>query len=294
MRQLLQKNKGEHLMNKVQIFTDSTCDLSPELIEENDISVVPLYVTFKDKSYKDGVDITPKDLFRMVDEYGELPKTSAAPPVDFINAFKPYIDEGKDILYISISSKLSTTLQNARLAASEFPEGRIKFVDSLNLSTGIGLLVLKAADYAKKGLSVEEISEELMKIVPKVRTQFVIDTLDYLYKGGRCNALQNFIGGMLKIRPIVKVVDGRMILGQKIREKKQKALDIMLDTALNDEIDPSRIMITHSLGCEDEAIYLKEELKAKTGIENIFITNAGCVISSHCGPKTIGILYISK
>ncbi|EOC99462.1 DegV family protein [Caldisalinibacter kiritimatiensis] len=282
-------------MSKIKIITDSTCDLSPELIKQNNISVIPLYVTFDDESYKDGVNIKPKELFETVDKVGSLPKTSAAPPSDFYDVFKKNIDDGYDIIYISISSKLSTTMQNAILAASNFPENKIEIVDSLNLSTGVGLLVLKACDYANQGLSIKEIANKLRELAPKVKTEFVINTLDYLYKGGRCNALQSFFGGMLKIKPIVKVVDGKMILGQKPRGKK-KALKIMLNTVLNnkDNIDPSRIMITHSLGSEKEAEYLKKELEENTNAKEVIITNAGCVISSHCGPKTIGILYINE
>lgn len=282
-------------MNKVKIFTDSTCDLTPEILKENDISIVPLYVTFDKETYKDGIEISTEELYKKVSKTGRLPKTSASPPSDFYNAFKPFIDEGYDIVYIGISSKLSSTLQNAKIAASEFPEGRIEIVDSMNLSTGIGLLVLKAVDYVKEGLGAKEVAERVRKKVPKVKTAFVIDTLEYLYKGGRCNALQNFFGGILKIKPIVKVVDGIMILGQKSRGKRQKALDIMLANVLSDKdnIELDRIMVTHSMGKKD-ALKLKEQLESALDVEKVYITNAGCVISSHCGPKTVGILYISK
>lgn len=282
-------------MNSVKIFTDSTSDLCHDILSKNDIGLIPLYVGFGDNTLKDGLEIKTEDLYKKVAEYGILPKTSAPSPNDFFNSFKPYIDKGYNIVYISISSKLSSTIQNAKIAASEFDEGRIKIVDSLNLSTGIGLLVMKAADYAKQGYCSNEIANLVKEVVPKVETNFIIDTLDYLYKGGRCSALQSIVSNVLKIRPIIKVVDGKMIVGQKIRGKRIKALKAILNNTYDDKktIDKSRLMITHSMADED-AIYLKNELSKHIDVENIIITKAGCVISSHCGPNTIGILYINN
>lgn len=281
-------------MNNVKIFTDSTSDLTPELIKQNDISVIPLYVNFDEESFIDGVSITTEELYEKVEEYGMLPKTAAASPSDFYKAFKPSIDEGKDIIFIGLSSGLSSHLQSAVIAANEFPEGRVHIIDSLNLSSAIGLLVLKAVDFVNEGLSASETAERIRKLVPKVKTAFIIDTLDYLYKGGRCSALQNFASGVLKIRPIVKVVDGGMILAQKLMGKREKALNTMLNSVINekDNIDLDRIMVTHSLS--NDAEYLKTELSKNIDAKEIIITQAGCVISSHCGPNTIGILYIEK
>ncbi|WP_352419665.1 DegV family protein [Proteiniborus sp.] len=280
-------------MGEVKIFADSTCDLSRDLIESNNISIVPLYVSFDDDTYKDGVDIRTKELYSKVDKHDKLPKTSAPSPLDFINAFKPFIDEGRDILYIGLSTKLSSTIQNARIAASEFPNANIEIVDSCNLSTGIGLLVMKAVDLAKENLGVEEIAKRIRELVPRVETAFVPDTLEYLHKGGRCSSLQALMGSVLKIRPIIKVVDGGMIVGQKARGKREKILETMLENALKDKdnMDRKRVFVTHTEGLED-AMFLKKELEANLDVEEIIITDAGCVISSHCGPNTIGILYI--
>lgn len=281
-------------MSNVKIFTDSTSDLTPEILKENDISVIPLYVNFDDKSFIDGITITTEGLYKKVEEYGMLPKTSAATPNDFYNAFKPCIDEGKDIVFIGLSSELSSHLQNALLAAGEFPEGRIQIVDSLNLSSAIGLLVMKAVDFSKEGMGAALIAENIRNLVPKVKTAFVIDTLEYLHKGGRCSALQSFAGSVLKIRPVVKVVDGKMILAQKLMGKREKALNTMLQNVLKekDAIDLSRVMVTHSISNDTE--YLKSELSKYLNAKEIIVTQAGCVISSHCGPNTIGILYIEK
>ncbi|MFA5522884.1 MAG: DegV family protein [Tissierellales bacterium] len=280
-------------MSKVKIFADSTCDLSRDLIESNDISIVPLYVGFDDNTYLDKVEITTKELYSKVNECDKLPKTSAPSPLDFINAFKPFIDEGKEILYIGLSSKLSSTIQNARIAVSELPEAKIEILDSCNLSTGIGILIMKAVDLAKEGFGVEEIAKKIRQLIFKVETAFVPDTLDYLYKGGRCSSLQALASGVLKIRPIIKVVDGGMIVGQKARGKREKILETMLENALKDKdkMDKKRVFVTHTEGYDD-AVFLKNILEEKLDVEEVLITDAGCVISSHCGPNTIGIIYL--
>lgn len=280
-------------MNKVKIFTDSTCDLSDQLLTENNISVVPLYITFNDSSYRDRVDMTIEELYSKVDELGMLPKTSAPTPSDFISAFKPYIEEGCDIIYIGLSSKLSSTIQNAVLAAREFPDGRVKVIDSLNLSTGIGILLMKAVDLKKAGLSAAEIADKIEQMITKVKTAFTIDTFEYLYKGGRCSAIQGLLGSMLKIKPITKLEDGRIVLSDKQRGRK-KALAALLDDidSNKDLLDETRVFVTHSLADED-AEYLKEELQT-LGIKNVLVTSAGCVVSSHCGKETIGIIYLVK
>lgn len=282
-------------MGTVRIVSDSTCDLSPELIKKHGIAIVPLYVIFEGKAYKDGINITTEELYKKVEELNTLPKTSAPSPMDFQKVFRKHIENGEDIIYIGLSSKISSTLQNARLAAQEFPEGRIEIVDSENLSTGIGLLVMKAVDYAEEGLSASEIAARVRELVPRVRTRFIINTLDYLYKGGRCTALESFIGNLLSIKPVVSVRDGRMILEEKIRGKREKARSNMLENALADKENMmmERIFVTHSMDLE-EAELLRESLQKEISGSEIIITDAGCVISSHCGPKTVGILYIKR
>lgn len=282
-------------MGNVRIITDSTSDLSGEMIKQHNIEIVPLYVVFNEASYRDGIDITTKELYEKVEEYGVLPKTSAPSPLDFQNAFRRHIENGEDIIYIGLSSKLSTTIQSARLAAQEFPDGRIEIVDSENLSTGIGLLVMKAVDYADEGLAVGEIAARIRDLVPKIRTRFIINTLDYLYKGGRCTALESFIGGLLKIKPVVTVKDGSITLEEKLRGKREKARGNMLENALADKeiMLKDRIFVTHSMD-QEEAELLKSSLEKEIKGSKVIITDAGCVISSHCGPKTVGILYIKK
>lgn len=279
-------------MSRIKIFADSTSDLPKEWIHQYDIGIVPLYAVFGDESLKDGVDIVPEELYQRVKTEGRLPKTAAPSPADFMACFGPYIDEGYDILFISLSSELSSTYQNALLAASEYPDGRVTVFDSLNLSTGIGLQVIKAVRAVEEGLTVPEIVHCLTQIRPQVDTEFVIDTLDYLYMGGRCSGMQNLIGSLLKIRPVIKVTDGKMTPAYKVRGKREKAMDQMLSNALSktNEMDKDIIIVVHSM-CEDDALYLQRVLQEKTNAKEVVLATAGCVISSHCGPKTIGIIY---
>ncbi|MHC1747198.1 MAG: DegV family protein [Cellulosilyticaceae bacterium] len=278
---------------KIKIFSDSTSDLSKELLEKEDIGIIPLYVNIKETSYKDGIDLTVPELYEKVDAMGQLPKTAAPTPMDYYEAFKPWVEDGYSILYIGLSSKISSTFQNANLAAGDLEGAEIEIVDSKNLSSGIGLLVMKAADYRKEGYDIHTIASKVTDLVPKVKTAFIIDTLDYLYMGGRCSALASFFGGILKIRPVVTVKNGVMILKEKIRGKREKILSILLEDALNQKgnIDRTRVMVTHSLSDMD-ALYLKGQLEMNDFADEIIITNAGGVISSHCGANTVGILYI--
>lgn len=287
--------KGLNKMNKVAIITDSTCDLSKEIIESRNIKVLPLYVRFGEDTYRDGIDITTDRLYELVEQKNEIPKTSAVSPGDFIEAFEPLIKDGYDIIYTGIGSSLSGTFQSAHIASLEFPENRIYLVDSKNLSTGIGLLVLKACDLRDRGLSASDIKDRLLEIVPKVRSQFAIKTLDYLHKGGRASGTAKLLGTMLRIKPIIQVRDGKMDVYTKTMGKMSRALDVMLTDYINlgEQIDLDYVMITHSQAGK-LVDYMSEIVNQKLKPNKLFVTEAGCVISSHCGPGTIGILYIVK
>ncbi|NLI93242.1 MAG: DegV family protein [Peptococcaceae bacterium] len=283
-------------MRKVKVIADSTNDLSFEILQQYDIDVVPLYVEFGEETYKDGVDIIPEQLFQLVSEKGILPKTAAPSPFDFISVYTKYIEEGMDILVITLSAKMSSTYQNAVLAASEFPKGRIRVIDSQNLTTGIGSLVMIAREMAEKGIEIHSIAQELEALVTKVKVSFVIDTLEYLYKGGRCNVIQNLLGTALKIRPIIAVEDGRMIVEDKVRGDKKRAIEKLLEKLFKNpqSIYQNRIIIPYSLGSEEDAELMKSMIQKELPGTEILITKAGCVISSHCGMKTLGLSYIQK
>jgi DegV family protein with EDD domain len=235
-------------MNKVAIVSDSTCDLLPSLIAKHNITIVPLYVTFENKDvFQDGINLTPEMLYDKVATYNSLPKTAAPSPEDFIKAFKPLIEKGYDIVYFGIGGGFSGTLQNAYIAKKEFPADRIYLLDSCNLSSGTGLLVLKAVKFAENGDNAETIKKKIEELVPKVHSQFTIDSFEYLYKGGRCNGVERLFGTVFKIKPIIRVVDGKMIVADKPRGKKM-ALDAMIKDILShmNHLDKDNVMVTHT------------------------------------------------
>lgn len=278
---------------KVIIASDSTCDLSKELSLQYDVKIIPLHINFGDVSYSDGLDINLKELYNKVEENGNLPKTSAVSPREMNRFFRQFVEAGYDVVYTGIGSKLSVTFNVARLEAEEF-DGHVFCVDSGNLSTGIGLLVLKACKMRDQGLSASEIAKELGNIVPRVKSQFVVETLDYLHKGGRCSGTAKIFSKILSIKPMIVVRDGGMTVGKKFIGSMKKAIGGMVKLFLEDKdnIDNEFVFITHTLAF-DKVDVIKNLIK-DVEIQNLYDTVAGCVIGSHCGAGTIGILYITK
>ena len=284
-------------MNKVKIITDSTCDMGADLAKKYDVEVLPLYVNFTDESFKDGVNISTEELYKLVEKKNELPKTAAIDIVTLEETFKKWLDQGYDIIFTGISKSMSRTYENAVMAKDELEANNIYIVDSKNLSTGIALTVLKACKYRDEGLSAKEIVDKMLEITDKVKAQFGIETMDYLHKGGRCSSVAKLFGTILKIKPIIFVRDGKMSVGMKPIGKMKVALDKMIDMFLTDyrngNVDRDKVFITHSIAIESEK-YIRERLEAEVKDMEIISTVAGCVISSHCGKGTIGILYITK
>jgi DegV family protein with EDD domain len=233
-------------------------------------------VDFGEGSYKDGIDLFPEQLFQLVSKKGILPKTAAPSPYDFVTTYGKYLEQGFDLIVITLSAQMSSTYQNAVLAASEFPAGRIYVVDSQSLTTGIGSLVMLAGDMAEEGLSAKIIAERLNEIVPRVQVNFVIDTLEYLYKGGRCNVVQNLLSTALRIRPIIGIEDGRMIVADKVRGEKKRGIDRIFDgvAAKAQDIDYQRIFVVYSLGSEEEAQDLKEAFQKEFPKFEILLSQA--------------------
>lgn len=280
----------------VKVIADSTCDLSDELIAKYGITVVPLYIVLGEKEYRDKVEITPSDIYKWSDENKTTPKTAALSIDDAMNAMKPVLDQGDEIVVFSISKQMSSTNNVFRLAAEELEaEDRISIIDSENLSTGIGLLIIEAAIMAEEGKSKEEITAVIEELIPRVRSSFVVDTLEYLHRGGRCSGLAALAGGMLKLHPKIVVKDGAMEPDKKYRGKLEA---VLLKYAKEMEADllaakKDRVFITHS-GCEDEVVAsVKAYLEGLGYFDEIHITIAGGVVSSHCGPGTLGVLYIA-
>lgn len=282
-------------MRKVIISVDSTSDLSEGTIRYYGMVVVPLYITFGDELLKDGIDITSEELYEKVAQIKQLPKSAAPSPDDYIKKFQPLLEKEFDVVHISIGSGFSASYQNACSAAKELPENRVFIIDGENLSTGSGLLALKAAKYRGEGLTAIEIFEAVNQLRGKVRSQFVIDTLEYLHKGGRCSGMSKILGTLLKIKPNIKVVNNTMQVARKARGTKQ-GLKMMISDVESDFVymDLDYIIIGHSRA-EKEAMRIYEALLER-GIkrETILIVEPGCVVSAHCGPGTVGVMYLLK
>lgn len=282
----------------IRIITDSTCDLSKELIEKYNIRVIPLHVSFPgdDTEYLDGVNINSEQLYNLAAKLNVLPKTGAVNVVEFIKVFEEELAKGNEIFYVGIGSGLSSTYNNACIAREQFPDSKIVVLDGQNLSTGTGLIVIKAARLAKEGKSLEEIKEICEKAVPLVSAKFCIDRLDYLYKGGRCSGMAMIAAHALKIHPVAKVINNKLVVYKKPRGKYENAVEVQIDEFMHDldNIDKSCVFITHSGRMDGIEKQIYEKISPYLDKDNLFITEAGCTISSHCGPKTIGILYILK
>ena len=281
----------------VKIISDSTCDLSPELIAKYDIDILPLHILLGEDEYEDGKNITPEQIYSWSDENKTTPKTSAPALTDAIELFKPYIDEGREIVCFSISSSMSTSGNVMRIAAGELEaEDRITVIDSANLSTGIGLLVIEAAIMAQNNHTVEEIVSAIEALKPNVRASFVVDTLTYLYRGGRCNAVSAMAGGVLKLHPKIVVENGAMNASKKYRGKINSAIMTYVKDMEDDlkAARPDRVFITHS-GCDRTIVEEVHSYLENLGVfSEILETRAGGVISSHCGPGTLGVLFIQS
>ena len=284
-------------INMIKIVADSTCDLSKELIEKYNIQVAPLHIVLGEKEYKDGLEITPDEIYTWAEENEDTPKTSAIGFEDVMEVLKPLVGTEDEMIVFTISGKMSTTVNVFRMVAEELEiEDRVSIIDSANLSTGAGLMVLKAADMVQAGKNRSEICQSIEDIKDKVKASFVVDTLTYLHRGGRCSAVAALAGGVLKLHPRIVVADGAMSADKKYRGKMDK---VIVDYAkeLEDslkEADSQRVFITHS-GCSQEIIdNVYSYLQGLDYFDEILVTRAGGVISSHCGPGTLGVLFIGK
>ena len=281
----------------VKIISDSTCDLSPELIAKYDIDILPLHILLGEDEYEDGRNITPQQIYDWSDAHKTTPKTSAPSLAETIDLFRPYIEEEREIVCFSISGSMSTSGNVMRLAAEELEASDlVTVVDSANLSTGIGLLVIEAAIMAEKGQSAAEIAATIESLKPNVRASFVVDTLTYLYRGGRCNAVSAMAGGVLRLHPKIVVENGAMDASKKYRGKINSVIMSYVKDMEEDlkSARPERVFITHS-GCDRTTVDAVRSYLENLGIfHEILETRAGGVVSSHCGPGTLGVLFIAK
>lgn len=278
-------------MNKLKILMDSTGDLNPKLCEQYDIGIIPLTVNLGEKSYVDGVNITPKDVFGYYDETGELATTSAIAPNIFEDVFNRWTKQGYDVIDFSISPLFTSTFNSAQIAAQNFKN--VYLVDSESLSTGVGLLALAAARMREEGKSILEILEKVESLKKEFNGSFVIDTLKFLRKGGRCSGLAAFSTNLLSIKPCLEIREGVLNVGKKYRGKLEKVLTDYISNELKDKknIDTKVAFITHTMSDHDMVERLKQVMLKYQPFEQIIETTAGCTVSVHCGPNTLGIFY---
>lgn len=283
-------------MKEVVITADSTCDLPDYLIEKHNIVITPLSVLLGDESYLDGVDIFPEGIYKYVDKTGILPKTSAVTPAQYYSVFEKFTGEGKAIVHIGLSSAISSSFQNACIAASEFED--VYCIDSKSLCTAMGLLVLKACDFREKGFDAKQIYNRVSTLVPKISTTFVLSDLEYLHKGGRCSGVTKFSANALGIKPSIAVDEnGKLGVAKKYRGKMDAVYKQYITDCLKNitQIDASRIVIANSGSVSSEILRWAEAFIEEKGVfKEIITADAGCTISSHCGPKTLAIFYINK
>lgn len=282
------------MSEKIIIASDSTSDLGRELIEKYGVKILPLGVTLGESTYTDGVDIDPDMIYANYEKNGQLPKTSAVNIADFEDFFEKYTGEGYSIVVFTISSDMSSTHHNACLAAEDYDN--VYVVDSRNLSTGGGLLVATAAEMAAEGKSAREIAEKCTSLAANVDASFVIDSLEFLHKGGRCSALAAFGANLLQLKPCIVVKDGKMGVSKKYRGKFASVLPQYIADRIGDASDIylDKVFVTHA-GC-DKAIIdaCVEKVKELAPTANVMITRAGCTVSAHCGRNTLGVLFIRK
>ena len=279
---------------RYQITSDSTCDLSPEQLEEYNIRLLPLYVDMDGRTLRDGVDVKPDDIYAHVAAGGGLPKTAAVNMADYVRAFTELSAKNDFVIHVCISMDFSCCYQNAKLAAADFDN--VYVVDSRNLSTGHGLVVLEAERMAREGMEPEAIVAALEALTGRVEASFILDRLDYMKMGGRCSAVTLLGANLLRLRPCIEVRDGKMGVGKKYRGSFEKCLVQYITDKIGNrsDLELRRVFITHSGLPEQTVQKAVETVQSLQKFEEIDVTRAGCTVSSHCGPGTIGVLFIRK
>ena len=278
----------------VHISADSTVDLSSELVERFGITVLPMLVTLDGDTRLDGIEVVPQDLFAYTQKTGQLAKTAAQSSAYYIDRFRELTQDGGAVIHFTISASMSSAYNFACLAAEEFEN--VYVVDSMNLSTGIALLVLKAAEMAADGADAETIVNTVNGLRTKVDASFVVDTLEFLHKGGRCSTIAMLGANVLKLKPCIQVKEGAMDVGKKYRGRMDSVLREYVADALHDpdDIDLSRIFVTHTCGDDPLVGEIVKLVRGTLPFREVLTTSAGCTVSAHCGPGTLGVLFIRK
>ncbi len=278
----------------IKLTADSTCDLNKDFITKHNIDIMPIHIVVDDKIYNDNVDILPKDIFDLTEKQGKLCKTAAVNVYEYENFFKQFTNEYDAIIHVSLGSAFSSSCQNAQIAASEF--ANVFVIDSANLSSGSGLLTHEIALMISENKDVDTILDRVKVLINKICGSFVIDQLDYLYKGGRCSNLELAATKVLRIKPSIEVIDGNMQVGRKYRGSFELSLRNYINDRLTDinDIDDNILFLTHT-NCDELTVkQIKQQIEDKNYFKEIVVSTAGCTISAHCGPLTLGIFYINK
>ena len=278
----------------VMITADSTCDLSEELLNRYNVKILPLTILLGEESFLDGAHYTPADMYKRYRADGTLPKTAAPSLQQITEFFTPFLNEGYEIVHLDISSELSSTCNNARIVSSEL-DG-VYVVDSRMLSTGVGLLVIEGAECRDKGMSAAEIAQHLTALTEKVDTSFVLDTLEFMWKGGRCSGVAALGANLLKLKPALEMKDGKLGVYKKYRGSINSVYKQYITERLSGrKVRPGHVFITESGEIEQSVIDELEALvRELIPVQEIHHTIAGCTVSSHCGPKTLGVLFINE
>ena len=279
---------------KIKIISDSTCDLSKELVMKHDIAIAPLIVMKNDQEYADGVTITPADIFAHVAAGGDLCSTAARSVGFYQDTFAKYAENYDGIIHINIGSQFSSSYQNATLAAEEFDN--VRCIDSQNLSTGQGLVVLKACELAKTAQNLDELAQQLREFTEHVEASFLVDKLEYLVKGGRCSSAAALGANLLNLKPCIEVKNGKMTVVKKYRGNYAKCLAAYVKDRLaeREDIDRDTLFITQTVVSDDCYQAVKEAVDTYGGFHTVYETTAGCTVSCHCGPGTLGVLFVRK
>ena len=280
---------------RIKITADSTCDLPSEIVRKYNIGIVPLYIVKNEESFRDSLEIVPKDIFDHVESGAGICHSAAVNVADYDEWFAKGLEEHDAVIHVNISHEFSSCNQNALISAAELEN--VYVVDSLNLSTGSGLVVLEAALLAERGMAPEQIVAELNEFTKRVEASFVIGTLKYLHKGGRCSGLAAFGANVLGLKPCIEVIDGKMGVGKKYRGNFEKIiLQYVSDRLANrDDLDKKRIFVTFPPSLPQKVVdSVVGLISSEYGFEEILCSNAGCVISNHCGPTCLGVLYCRK
>ena len=286
----------QQIKQQIILSADSTCDLDEDLKNRYHVNYFPLHINLNGKDYLDNVNITPEQVYQEYYDNKVLPKTSAVNVEEYMDHFRPWVEQGCEVIHINLGHALSSSYQNCCLAAKEL--GHVHVVDSGNLSTGTGLTVVAAGKMIAAGMDAEDIAEELRRTTTKRHASFVLDTLTFLHAGGRCSAVAALGANMLKLKPCIQVDnhDGSMSVGKKYRGSLDKVLVkyVRDELSKHTDIDPELLFITHS-GIPQEYIDLvKKTVEEMMDFKEIHITKASCTISCHCGPNTLGILFETK